>query len=127
MKRAVVALVMCVSSSAHAGPPTFDSFKLVNEKPTLHKPAELNKALKSMRAAVSACGTPRIDARFGALTADAKLHVATDGSVESVSLDSKTLGEDTIDCIATAMKTIKIAAKKKASVVSLVLVYKRKL
>lgn len=126
MKRVVVASIVCAASWAHAGPPTFDSLKLVNEKPALHKTAELQKAIKPMHAAISACGTPRIDTRLGPLTASLKLHVAMNGSVENVVLDSKTLGEDTVECIATAMRTLKVAAKKKPSVVSLVLVYKRR-
>ncbi|HEY5926124.1 MAG TPA: hypothetical protein VIV11_30770 [Kofleriaceae bacterium] len=127
MKIAVVAAIVCASARAYAGPPTFDSVKLVSERPAVHKAADVHKALKPLRSSLVACGTPRIDPRLSAtLTANLELKIGGDGAVGDVTLDSKTLGEDTVDCIATAMRTVKLPAKKKPSVVRLVLVYKRK-
>jgi hypothetical protein len=126
MKRAVVAAIVCSASVALAGAPKFDSFKLVNERPALRKTSQLQKATKPLHAPVAACGSPRLDTRLlGPLKADLKLHVAADGSVASVDLDSKTLGEDTVECITVAMRGLKLPPTKKPSVVWFVLVYKR--
>ena len=130
MKIAVVAAIACAlwaPGVVQAGPPTFDSFKLVNERPAVHKTADLHKVIKPLRASVAACGTPRIDPRLSAqLTANLKLKVAADGTVGEVEVDGKMLGQDTADCISATMRTVKLPATKKQSVVWFVLVYKRR-
>jgi hypothetical protein len=126
MKRAVVAAIVCSGSFAHAGPMVFDSFKLHGEKPALHGNRELAKPIDALKAQVASCGAPTVDPRLKQTwTEMLKLSIAADGTVSSVELDTKMLDEDTIACVGTVLRGAKFTARKKPSVLTIALVYRR--
>lgn len=122
----MVIAIVCAASVAHAGTMYLDGFKLVGEKPTLHAKAELQKQVNGLKPQVASCGVPTVDPRLKQqFTATLKMHIAADGSVGGVELATKLLDEETIECVAKVLRGSKWTARKKPSVVTLTLVYKR--
>jgi hypothetical protein len=130
MQRAVVAAIVCgaslIGAAAHASTMVFDSFKLHGEKPALHGNRDLQKPIDAVKAQLASCGAPTVDPRLKQTwTEMLKLYIAADGSVTNVELASKMLAEETIECVAKVLRSAKFTARKKASVLSLALVYRR--
>ncbi|MFN0249453.1 MAG: hypothetical protein ACKV2T_21385 [Kofleriaceae bacterium] len=124
MKAAIVILALCLTSHADAKPRSFGSFKLVSQRPALHKNRILHDRIRSLRDSVTACGQPveGKPQRFPTMT----LRVAADGSISDVVIEHNVnLSDDTVACIRKVVGTIHYPAQKKPSVVTWVLVYDR--
>lgn len=113
--------VLCAALVADAKPAKFDSFKLVSQRPAIHKNRVLHERTQALHDEVAACGAPLGKAQPKLLM---KLHVAADGTVGDIELEKTTaLTDDTLACIRKAVGALTYPAQKQPSLLTWVLVY----
>lgn len=122
MKITLLVVALCLATHAHAQQRSFSSFKLVKQRPAIHKSRDLHERIQPLREQVAACGRP-IEGK-PSLFPIMKLFVAVDGSTTDVVIENnKNLADETVECIRKLMGAIRYPEKKRQSVLTWVLVY----
>jgi hypothetical protein len=126
LRATLVAVLVLCAAPVRAETFAFDAFKFVSETPAVHSNRDLHKPIEPLRVQVASCGAPIVDSRLkrGAPIV-MKLHIDADGGIGEVTLDTKLLAEDTVECIAKIMRGVKYPPRKKPSVLAIALMYRR--